>query len=219
MASIEEIVDGVYALAEALHYRDFKVLLTLRRQSDLIHSMLAQNFNNYLHFWGVATLPGVLDQLVSGQAGGRHHIALYFDTLVEMLVRSFGATNVMVRPYEEFLHQPHVFLDQLSKFAGVANWADNVKTGGKMNTRAISKNEKRAKCDFAPDVPIADDSPVLLMLLRARILRWPLKKALGTRELKVRLADAQRKAITDHFRDSNARLEEIVSICKRYCYR
>lgn len=104
--------------AQAHGYDDVRVILVLRRQGELSHSLYAQS---YAHYFNHA--PDLDDYACYAEkiiAGGRIAAAYDFSAVVESFFEIFGRKNVLVLFFEDLAARQTAFLETLAGFIGCA---------------------------------------------------------------------------------------------------
>lgn len=83
---------------------EIKVFLLIRNQSDIIQSLYAQSYmHHYRKIVELNTIEKFIDNIEIGKKYNHLFSSLYYHTLIEKIIQVFGAENVEVLTYEDFL--------------------------------------------------------------------------------------------------------------------
>lgn len=206
------------ALTRRLHevFPEASIIITVRNQLDMIESIYRQ----YIHEGGTLGINSFLSlRYPSPLRLEKEHF--YYDRLVGAYQTLFGQERVKVLVYEQLADEKHSFLSELLGFIGVdedvvsieARCAARQNIGMSLPSIYLARWLNRlvySHFNLSPLLP--------RKLVSARHIRFALQRIadpLLLRRLKSKkglLTTPQRAELSDYFRESNRRLEEISGV-------
>lgn len=205
-------------LARRLHevFPEASIIITVRNQVNMIES----TYRQYIHEGGTLDINGFLSlRYPSPLRLEKEHF--FYDRLVGAYQALFGKERVKVLVYEQLADDKHSFLSDLLGFIGVdedvaaieARCAARENIGMSLPSIYLARWLNRlvySHFNLSPLLP--------RKLVSARHIRFALQRIadpLLLRRLKGKkslLTDFQRAELSDYFRESNRRLEEISGV-------
>lgn len=119
--SCHSILEKIKTLFNAQQF-DIKLILTIRKQNDLIHSIFAEDYYLFRRYFKFSEIDQYLDYLFGQGHGGMAYSCFDYYSLVKRIDYLFGKENVLVLPYEMLSEHPEQFLNNLSLFMGISPW-------------------------------------------------------------------------------------------------
>lgn len=220
IGSAYDIFEKLELLCDTSKFSTVKIILTLRKQDDLIESFFAEEYENFRSFLGLKNPRQFVEDLFDNKQLEPTYSMLRYDSLVQHLDKLFGRENVLVLPYEQMKTDPERFLCDLSSFMGIKNW-DNIDLLRKV--RDNNRDDKSGGGKIAKVRPLRKN----LAELKRKLL-GDVSTGLG-RRLKfldkfqrntiVTLDSSSREKVMRNYTEENKRLEgrvKYISNCSYY---
>ncbi len=117
-----------------------KILITIRRQQDIIKSIYAQLYNLiYQKFRATKNFESFLHYSIVNNSDQFICDALHYDNIVLQYEILFGEENVGIFVFEEFKHSPKLYIKKIADFMNIdTTEAFNLLRGKKENVRVVS---------------------------------------------------------------------------------
>ena len=113
---VDGLAERVMNAAQSYEAGDVRVIIVLRRQGELSHSMYAQSYTHYFSkIPGLRSYPEYVQRLMQG---GSIAAAYDYATVIADFLGTFGRDRVLVLFYEDLVNDQQEFLAQLSDFTG-----------------------------------------------------------------------------------------------------
>ncbi len=140
-----------------------KIIVTIRKQEDMITSMYAQVYNFVFRKFRETNSFTKFYEYLFGKGGNGFMLdALFYHDVISQYVELFGRDNVKVLVFEQLYQQPDAYWDSLSQFMGVSSTQTRqLALGKKANSRRTGSG-------------LRTDERRLEELLTYYRLKWPL---------------------------------------------
>lgn len=119
---------------------EIQVILTIRRQRELVPSLYAQGYNHFFRrIPGTKTIESYLSHLSPDSSYPRLFSPLYYAAAVAELRNIFGTESVLVLPFELLRDEPDTFFGRLGAFLGQPYEPQEMR---RLNTRRVGSGWK-----------------------------------------------------------------------------
>lgn len=177
-----------------------KIIITLRRQDDLLFSWYGQKYNTFKQKSFSKFLPFILDTCKNDFID---HV-LHYNYLVDFYIQLFGHDNVHVLIYEELLNSPEIFSKKLSS---IFNFEETI-IKKQFITNNINDNKFNDSSRYVKGSKILSEFNKVLALVNCKI---PNKI--------INITEQERSLILQRYRNSNIELANNLKInLKQYGY-
>lgn len=198
-------------IAARLHacFPQARILLVVREQ----RAALLANYKQYVRMGGICRLEEYLQPPADGRIPLFRLRNFEYDRLARRYAQLFGATRLLVLPYELMLHSPEAFCDRIARFAGIGA-AAGLPYGLRVNpspSDAATLLKRRANRWHGGDslFPVRPPCPWLTTRLfeaiarldRTRLRRWRCR----------RWRDSIGRICAGRFEESNRRLQALTA--------
>lgn len=215
---MKNVIQKLYQITQN-HFKAIKVILIIRRQSDLVQSIFAENYVNYNSILGIDSADEFANYLLCEGNNQEADSLLQYNYLIETLDEVFGRENVLVLPYEKMKENVNEFLVEIASFMEIEKFSGTKELNNKKdNIRSISGNKGRiAKTReypkslqlvkrklFGEKKLFSGDRPVLFYLLKKRKF--------------VQLSSKYHKRMMNKYREKNIKLAGRVKWIKNFDY-
>lgn len=189
-----------------------KLILTLRKQTDLLTSFFAEAYGGRLaRVPQTDTFEKYADEIMSGSLGLLDTVVLEFDKLYDLSCEIFGAKNVLLLDYGSIKGDPPRFAERFSNFLGVdaGEFLDLLTSKGEENVRRSKSGKSQLKMRRKTAVSKLDDLKARFFPKRSlgigRLLA-PFLKKFESGETSFVPPEAKLEEIRAHYAASNRRL-------------
>ncbi|MCF6237384.1 MAG: sulfotransferase domain-containing protein [Candidatus Marinimicrobia bacterium] len=129
-------------------FDEVKIVITIRRQADLLKSMYAQLYNNtFKHYPQTKNFSKYVNYVLDKDPDGFMLDTLYFQDITELYIDQFGEGHVKVLVFEQLRTDPNRFIQTLAEFLGIdvtqaIDLLENKKTNAKSSSQGYRSDTR-----------------------------------------------------------------------------